>query len=274
MNPGGPPFKFFCEDYLAWHEREFPDSHFRVRQIVEQHLVPYFEFDPIGTLERVAAERYKHERTAKPATIAKELRTLQAIINKAVEWEKIPRNPLKGVKPPKNTESRPPPFYTESQLSDLWSCSTVPHKWKFLANTGLRRAEAMNIQRSHCGPESIVVVSETGSRTKSGKWRQVPLNNSARLALQRLFEESKTDFVFPRVNPRSLSRAFDNDLRRSKLPGSIHWLRHTYVSHLVMNGVPLRTVQILAGHANITTTERYAHLAPDFVTQQAMRMEL
>ena len=41
-----------------------------------------------------------------------------------------------------------------------------------------------------------------------------------------------------------------------------HTNRHTFASRLVMAGVDLRTVQELLGHKSITTTMRYAHLAP------------
>ncbi len=42
-----------------------------------------------------------------------------------------------------------------------------------------------------------------------------------------------------------------------------HLLRQTFASHCYQRGIPPQVVQQWLGHANITTTERYAHLAPD-----------
>lgn len=50
-----------------------------------------------------------------------------------------------------------------------------------------------------------------------------------------------------------------------------HVLRHSFASHLVMRGVPIRAVQDLMGHASILITQRYAHLMPG-VSHEAVRL--
>ena len=42
----------------------------------------------------------------------------------------------------------------------------------------------------------------------------------------------------------------------------VHRLRHTFCSHLVMRGAPARAIQELAGHQDLSTTQRYMHLSP------------
>jgi len=52
--------------------------------------------------------------------------------------------------------------------------------------------------------------------------------------------------------------------RRAELraTGGVHVLRHTFCSHLAMRGAPARAIQELAGHKDLTTTQRYMHLSP------------
>ena len=51
----------------------------------------------------------------------------------------------------------------------------------------------------------------------------------------------------------------------------MHILRHTFCSHLAMRGAPARAIQELAGHADLTTTQRNMHLSPA-PTDDAIRL--
>jgi site-specific recombinase XerD len=51
----------------------------------------------------------------------------------------------------------------------------------------------------------------------------------------------------------------------------VHILRHTFCSHLAMKGAPARAIQELAGHADLSTRQRYMHLSPA-ATEDAIRL--
>ena len=50
--------------------------------------------------------------------------------------------------------------------------------------------------------------------------------------------------------------------RRANVKPGLHILRHTFCSHLAMRGAPARAIQELAGHQDLSTTQRYMHLSP------------
>lgn len=258
-----PTLSEFIPEYLAWHEKEYPSSSFRVEQIVKQHLEPVFGFVPLDQFRTKPIEDYKQKRReeAKTGTVIKELRTLKAILNRAVEWDVLSVMPLKKIREPQELDSKPPVFYTVEDLHAIYDADKdYRFIWQLFANTGLRRGEAYDLRTGAVHKDFIRILSTTGERTKSAKWRDVPLSKSATQALKRI--DGEDGYVLPRIRKESLSRAAERTIERAELVGSLHTFRHTYISHLVMAGAPLRTVQKLAGHAHYSTTERYAHLAP------------
>jgi len=112
---------------------------------------------------------------------------------------------------------------------------------------------------------------------KGNKERVVPLGNSARDALQRYLDEVRPALakgnpvreVFLTVRGKGFSRkglwklikkyARDGGITKNVTP---HTLRHSFASHLLANGAPLRIIQEMLGHADITTTQIYTHVDP------------
>jgi len=244
---------------------------------------------PLDKLKPIDVERYKTKRlkSAKSATVAKEVRMLKAAMRRATLLQAIEKNPIELIKPPSVQESKAIDFFSSEQLAQIYAnADRYAAVWKFAVNTGLRRKELAKARRSDvrvtAGNEKVLKVEsiESGERdelgrstehltNKSRKVRFVPLNAAALEALDQLGE----DKLVP-LSAKGLDKAWDRVRRRTGLLGGIHWLRHTFASQLVMKGAALRTVQNLMGHATIAVTERYAHLAPGQTTEAVKLISL
>ncbi len=74
---------------------------------------------------------------------------------------------------------------------------------------------------------------------------------------------------------KAIDRAGLNDpdvVKEKRGKVTIHTLRHTFASRLVQTGVSLAKVSKLLGHSSVTTTEIYAHLAPNEVSEEATKV--
>lgn len=286
-------FDAHVTDYLEWHKVKFPSSHQRVAQICRdafgdfrgRSLADISRADIEKWLAkretRVGIDRHKKKAIAASETAAKELRTLKAVLNAAVNWGKLDKNPAGtgqgSVKPPKNKRSAPIHFYTREELARIYEFSEQAAIWRLMANTGMRRAEARHLKWADVDLErgELHIVSTDEERTKSGKHRTVPLTDGAKAALELLRQDTGTGtYVLPRHAGPSISRSFRRDIKRLGLKGSLHSLRHSYASHLVMAGVPLRTVQLLMGHESFATTEKYAKVLKDHLVEKARLVSL
>jgi|ERR1700674_1093643 len=131
-------------------------------------------------------------------------------------------------------------------------------------HTGLRLGEQFHLTWDLIDLErGILTVPREG---KTGR-RFIPINSAARLALEKLYEQSRGSRYVCRRSESSFDRRNDRFQKILAKAGVIHFrwhdLRHTFASRLVMAGVDLRTVQQFLGHASIVTTMRYAHLSPE-----------
>ena len=150
-------------------------------------------------------------------------------------------------------------------------------------NTGMRKAELENLEWSDIDfkRRRIRIHRKEFWHPKTGE-RDIPINQGTHNLLKRLKAQNdkglNSNFVFPNEDGGRISDKLREQLiviaRKADIKGltKLHSLRHTYASHLVMNGVDLPTVQKLMGHADIQTTMIYSHLAPDHLAEAANKI--
>jgi len=138
--------------------------------------------------------------------------------------------------------------------------------------TGLRVSELVSLPLGAGARDTRVLMV----RGKGGKERLVPLNDAAKramaeyLALRREAGElAKSQWLFPSFGESGhLTRQhFARELKALAQTAGLrpaalspHVLRHAFASHLLQNGADLRSVQMLLGHADISTTQIYTHV--------------
>lgn len=132
--------------------------------------------------------------------------------------------------------------------------------------TGLRVSELVALKTFEVNLDANVI----RVMGKGSKERLVPLGEEAAHWISRYLEQRKSSAsaLFITARRRGMTRqAFWHLIRRygaRAIPGkklSPHVLRHAFATHLINHGADLRVVQLLLGHADISTTQIYTHVA-------------
>jgi integrase/recombinase XerD len=223
---------------------------------------------------------------AKATSVARRLSALRRFYRLQLSHGAIRDDPTLRVTAPKKPR-RLPKHLSEAQVEALLGAPDVATPLglrdramlETLYATGLRVSELTGLRRSQVAQDAGVV-RVVG---KGSKERLVPLGDEAVSWLERYLREvrpalartSKRDEVFLTQRQGPLTRqAFWALIKRYALragiaPASLspHVLRHAFATHLLNHGADLRVVQLLLGHADITTTTIYTHVARERLKQ-------
>ena len=217
-------------------------------------------------------------------------RRLMATLRRCYRWlldqGRLQADPLLNIDKPRPIQ-RFPKTLSEKQVEDLLGAPDVSTPlglrdramFELLYATGLRVSELVGVRLFEVSlNDNVVRVMGKGS-----KERLVPLGQIAADWLQRyitgargeLLKQHVSDAVFVTARGSGMTRqmfwtlvkkyAVTVGIQRERI--SPHVLRHAFATHLLNHGADLRVVQLLLGHADISTTQVYTHVARERLKQ-------
>jgi integrase len=227
----------------------------------------------------------------KDGLAAKTVRNIHGIIHaalvQAVKWQLINQNPADSVEPPKAVK---PDIQTARRGDMLKLVEAINGSiWRvpilLILATGMRRGEVCGLKWEDYDPDNATMMIRRAvsqmdgtfiKSTKSGKARVVALPKSL-VAILKDHRESQvgTEWICANPNgthmrPNSLARAYRRMAEPLGITATLHGLRHTQATELLMMGVPVKVVSERLGHSTAKITmDVYAHVLPHMQQQSA-----
>jgi integrase/recombinase XerD len=211
-----------------------------------------------------------------PKSVARALVAVRGFYKFLLLDGRIKRDPSANLQLPKSWQSLPKFLLPEEvekllEAPDTATDSGIRDKamLEVLYATGLRVSELVALKESDVNLDAGFVIA----LGKGSKERIVPLGRSAiewvkryLPARRRLLGKSASPYLFINSRGRPLSRhAFWKLIVRYGKKANLghitpHLIRHSFATHLLENGADLRSVQLLLGHSDISTTQVYTHI--------------
>ncbi|MBI5428978.1 MAG: site-specific tyrosine recombinase XerD [Nitrosomonadales bacterium] len=229
---------------------------------------------------------YLHNRQkAKAASTGRNISSLKRLFRYLLRQGKISTDPTLQIDTPKLPRNLPKSL-TESDVEQLLAAPDVQTPlglrdrtmFEVLYATGLRVSELVTLRITQVSMD-MGVVRVMG---KGSKERLVPLGEEALDWLRRYLADGRgvllgkqmTDALFVTARGEGMTRQMFWYLIKKHAkncgldkPMSPHTLRHAFATHLLNHGADLRVVQMLLGHADISTTQIYTHVARERLKQ-------
>lgn len=222
---------------------------------------------------------------SKPRSISRMIATLRRYYRYALRESTVQLDPTLQIDSPKLPRSLPKSL-NEEEVENLLSVPDLTQPiglrdramLELLYACGLRVSELVGIKVTEVSlQEGVVRVTGKGSKTRLVPMGQVAVEWIARYlkeARPEILQKRLSDSLFVTQRGEAMTRqAFWYLIKRYALlagiskPMSPHVLRHAFATHLLNHGADLRVVQMLLGHADISTTQIYTHVARERLKQ-------
>lgn len=228
------------------------------------NLKEYFTYKKVN-LDRLDVDHIrqflikKQKRNYAPQTVNLCLNSIKFFYHKVVKSHEKVR--LKFVK---KTKKLPVVLSREEIGKIIDSTNNSKHKliMALAYGAGLRVSEAVKLKVQDINLDELIIHVKF---SKGKKDRITIFPDKLKNAFLNLIAgKEKSDFVFEserggKLTTHTAQKVFSNALKKAEInkPASFHSLRHSFATHLLENGVDIRYVQELLGHANIQTTMIY-----------------
>lgn len=267
--------KEFLETYVAANNKK--SEQISKESIFRHRLNPELGRRRLDSITMRDVERIK-ATWLKEGLSPKRINNMLSVLGKTLRYaaeleliETVPRIKLMKVPPPDID------FLDFEELDQLIAAALMePEALAAVlcaSNAGLRAGEIKGLQwgdidfrNSRLTVQRTIYQGHEGS-PKGGRLRRVEMTSRLVAALKGV-RHLRGLYVFCGADGRPWTRGeLDSRLSRSYKRAKLrkvgwHTLRHTFCSHLAMRGAPARSIQELAGHASLSTTQRYMHLSP------------
>ena len=217
-------------------------------------------------------------------TRARKVASSKSLFNFLVDEGIVTRDPTENISSPRIGRSLPDTLSADEVDSLLVSASKQETSdgmrdqamFELLYASGLRVTELVSLNIADLDLEQGTV----RCLGKGSKERLIPVHSGAVVILRRYIDEARPSFIkntteralFMNRRGQRLSRQgfwliLKAQSKRAGITKKItpHTLRHSFATHLLQGGAPLRHVQELLGHSSITTTQVYTHLTSEHV---------
>jgi integrase len=275
-----PTLREFAPRFVDGHaraNRQKPSGIAAKEMILRVHLLPAWGHRKLDTIKSEDVQRLKRTLEAKsPKTVNNILTVLSVLLKKAVEWEVIERVPCSVKLLPIAKGSTT--FYDFDDYERLVEAARVLDPRTHLivllgGEAGLRCGEIIALEWADLdliNRQACIRRSDWNGHVttpKGGRLRRVPLTRRLTTALR-----DHRHLRSPRVLCQDTAEPLTRQMVQTRVKraackaglshAGVHILRHTFCSHLAMRGAPPRAIQELAGHKELSMTQRYMHLSP------------